>query len=401
MKEEALMEKWQDRTESQKMEYIRQTFQNHEMPVESFSDSIMKRIGDEKMEKRLSKTRGNRFLKKTLVAASAAAVLGAGIIGSGFVSPVMADTLKQIPVVGSIFKDIDDKGLNVAEEKGLSTAPNQSVTHDGVTLKVTDAYYDGSRLALAIEREGIDYDKVMAEQIIEPIEFDSALKEQHAKVTLNQSIRGMLGRAEVKLPNGKNLESQMSSFGDVEGKKNTILYDYRNLSNIETLGNEFELNISVPVTQIAEPFEFKVPVKKVTEGIINLDLDQTKETQEFSYTIIKLELTPATSRLILNEKGKVPSVKEKDGYGTSEMFYEIVDDQGNSFSSAGMFNLPAATHPIVDKDFSPFPQTPKTITVKPFTYSIDGNHQALRNEEGKQVKHYYPELEQTIKLQEE
>lgn len=334
-----------------------------------------------------------------MVVASAAAVLGAGIIGSGFVSPVMAETLKQIPVVGSIFKGIDDKGLNAAEEKGLSTAPNQSVTHDGVTLKVTDAYYDGSRLAFAIEREGIDNDKMMAEMIIEPIEFDPSLTEQHAKVTMNQSEKGLLGSAEVKLPNGKKLESQMSSFGDVEGKKNAILYDYRNLNNIEALGDEFELSISVPVTQIAEPFVIKVPVKKVTEGIIKLDLNQTKEAEEFSYTITKLELTPATSRLQLSEEGKAPTVKEKDGYTTSEMFYEIVDELGNAFSSGGSFNLPAIVYPLVDKDFIPFAQTPKTITVKPFTYSIDENHKALRDEEGKQVKHYYPELEQTIQVE--
>jgi hypothetical protein len=400
------MEKWQDRTEIEKMEYIRQTFQNHEMPVDSFSDLIMKRIGDEGMEKRAVRNGEKKLLKKSLVVASAVAVLGAGIIGSGFVSPVMAETLKQIPVVGSIFKGIDDKGLNAAEEKGLSTAPNQSVTHDGVTLKVTDAYYDGSRLAFAIEREGIDNDKMMAEMIIEaiiePIEFDpEAIEQQYAKVTMNQSERGLLGSAEVKLPNGKELESQMSSFGDVEGKKNAILYDYRNLNNVEALGNEFELSITVPVTQIAEPFVIKVPVKKVTEGIIKLDLNQTKEAQQFSYTITKLELTPATSRLQLSEEGKAPTVKEKNGYTTSEMFYEIVDELGNAFSSSGNFNLPAIVYPMVDKDFSPFPQTPKTITVKPFTYSIDGSHKALRDEEGKYVKHYYPELEQTIQVEQE
>lgn len=165
------------------------------------------------------------------------------------------------------------------------------------------------------------------------------------------------------------------------------------------MGDEFELSISVPVTQIAEPFVIKVPVKKVTEGIIKLDLNQTKEAEEFSYTITKLELTPATSRLQLSEEGKAPTVKEKDGYTTSEMFYEIVDELGNAFSSGGSFNLPAIVYPLVDKDFIPFAQTPKTITVKPFTYSIDENHKALRDEEGKQVKHYYPELEQTIQVE--
>ncbi|WHY20051.1 hypothetical protein QNH28_03230 [Paenibacillus sp. G2S3] len=75
-------------------------------------------------------------------------------------------------------------------------------------------------MAFAIEREGIDNDKMMAEMIIEPIEYDpEVIVQQYAKVTMNQSERGLLGSAEVKLPNGKNLESQMSSFGDVEEKE--------------------------------------------------------------------------------------------------------------------------------------------------------------------------------------
>ncbi|KWX73469.1 DUF4179 domain-containing protein [Paenibacillus jilunlii] len=395
------MEKWQGRTESRKMEDIRQMVQNHEMPVESFSDLIMKRIGEENMEKRASAKRGGRFLKKTLVATSTAAVLGAGIIGSGFVSPVMADTLKQIPIVGNIFKDIEDKGLQVAGEKGLSTAPNQSVSHDGVTLKLTDIYYDGTRLALAIEREGIDNDETMAKQIIEPIEFDPAVKEKKAKVTLDQSVKGLLGSAVIKMPDGKEVAYGMSMSGDVEGKKNTLLYDFRKLSNTEGYGNEFELSVSIPVTQIAEPFEFKVPVKKVTEGIVKLDLNQTKKTQEFSYTIKKLELTPATSRLVVNEAGKVPSLpKPVSGYNASEMLYDIVGDQSNNvLSQQGYFYSPlVTTHPIVDLDFEPFPKAPKTITVKPFTHAVDKDLKPLKDADGKPVKHYYPELEQTIQI---
>lgn len=72
------MEKWQDPTESQKMEHIRQTFQNHEMPVDSFSDSIMKRIGDEGMEKRASRKSGNKFLKKIIGGCRGSSSVGCG-----------------------------------------------------------------------------------------------------------------------------------------------------------------------------------------------------------------------------------------------------------------------------------------------------------------------------------
>ncbi|WP_019913670.1 DUF4179 domain-containing protein [Paenibacillus sp. HW567] len=396
------MEKWQDQTDSRNMEDIRQVVQNHEMPVDSFSEFIMKRIGEEEdMEKRAPIKRGGRFMKKTLVAAAAAAILGAGIIGSGFVSPVMADTLKQIPIVGNVFKDMEDKGLQNAGEKSLFTAPNQSVTHGGVTLKLTDIYYDGTRLALAVEREGIHNDKMMAEQMIEPIKFDPAVKEEHAKITLDQSVKGLLGSAVVKMPDGKEVAYGTSIIGDVDGKKNTLLYDFRKLSNTESYGNEFELSISIPITQIGEPFEFKVPVKKVTEGIVKLDLNQTKKTQDFSYTIKKLELTPATSRLVVNEEGKVPSLpKPVSGYSTSEMFYEIVGDQSNNaLPQLGfIYSSSVTTHPINDLDFDPFPKTPKTITVKPFTQAVDKNFKPLKGADGKPVKYYYPELEQTIQI---
>ncbi|AIQ66849.1 DUF4179 domain-containing protein [Paenibacillus graminis] len=393
------MEKWQNPTDSQKTEDIRQALRDHKMPVDSYSSQIMKRIGELDVEKRKSTKRGSNVLKKTLFAASSAAALGAGIIGTGFVSPVMADTLKQIPIVGNVFKIVEDKGLKAAADKGLSTVPNQSVTHDGVTLKITNAYYDGSRLALAFEREGIDNEEMLGKITIEPIKFDPAVKEKHANTILDQSVKGLLGLPIVKLPDGKEISYGSGSTGDVKGQKNTLLYDLRNLNNTAAFGDEFVLSVSVPVTQVAEPFEFKVPLKKVTEGIVRLDLNQTKTTGEFSYTIKKLELTPATSRLVVDQEGKIPSSpKPAAGYSVSEMFYELSDDQGTAFTSSGSFLLPAIVYPIVDRDFDPFPQGTKKITVKPFTYSIDHNLEPLMDAEGNKVKTYYPELEQTIQI---
>ena len=54
---------------------------------------------------------------------------------TSFISPTMAATLKQVPVLSSIFRLAGDLGLQMADEKGLSTKPQTSVTGQGVYIK--------------------------------------------------------------------------------------------------------------------------------------------------------------------------------------------------------------------------------------------------------------------------
>ncbi|GGF96904.1 hypothetical protein GCM10010912_47070 [Paenibacillus albidus] len=396
------MKQWQNRTESQKMDDIRQTLRNQAMPKDSYSSQIMNQIGEMDMERRKKARRRSKIIKKTLVAVSAAAVLGTVVIATGFISPAWADTIRQIPIVGSVFKITEDRGLSTAGDKGLSTAPNQSVTHDGVTLKVTDVYYDGTRLAIAFEREGIDNEQVVGKIIPKPIKFDPSVKEvKGSRSELDQSVKGLLGIPVVKLPSGEEVQSGNTSTGDIEGKRNTMLFDAKKLLNTDALGNEFELSVSVEVAQIAEPFVFKVPVKKVTEGIIRLDLDQTKTKGEFSYTVKKLELTPAASRLIIHSKGAVPYSSEQTGdYSPSAVYYEIVDQDGVAVKGGnhGVIPIAGLQHPIVDESYDPFAVTPTSITVKPYTLTFDKNLKVLEDAKGQMIKTYITELEQTIQI---
>lgn len=71
------------------------------------------------------------------------------MFGGSVVSPAFAHTLKTIPILGSIFKLIGDKGLEKAEKAGFSTKSNESITVGDSTLTITDYIYYGSRLSLA------------------------------------------------------------------------------------------------------------------------------------------------------------------------------------------------------------------------------------------------------------
>ncbi|ETT53197.1 MULTISPECIES: DUF4179 domain-containing protein [unclassified Paenibacillus] len=377
------MEKWQNQTEKQMLEHIRSSVGRVEFPVDSYNEQIMNRI--EHLETR----GGSKLLKKTLAAASIAAVIGLGTITAGFISPAWADTLSQLPVFNSIFKHTENPGLKLAAEQGLTTSPNMSVTKDGVTLSVTEVFYDGIQLAIGFERAGVADERMLAEITdYKTHEFD-------------QSTKGLLGLPEVTLESGERMGFGSSSTGDVQGQPNTLLLEMRELWNTSALGDEFKVNISVPVAQIAEPFKFQVTVKKLAEGIINLTPGQGASKDSFHYKVKSLDITPAAMRLVVTSEGEVPASPEQTGeYGPTEVFYELVDDAGNVIGPKGLgyAMMKAVQHPIVDSLYNTFPQKPKTITVRPYTMTLDNEPKLLLDADGKPVKTYMKELETTIQI---
>ncbi|OAB40633.1 Tat pathway signal protein [Paenibacillus macquariensis subsp. defensor] len=368
-----------NQTESKEMDTIEQWIRNSEMPRASMSHQIMNKIGDQTM----SKTKSN-FVRKTLVTVSAAAVLGVGVIGTGFVSPAMADALKQIPVIGSIFTGVSDEKLQTAIDQGIATSPNLSVTHDGVTLKVTDLLYDGTRLKFAVEREGVELSSVNA-----------------AYQGNNDGVKGYIESKEVRLlANGKEINYTGGSFGDVPYKENTYHVE---LSNGLSLPDQFELTIQAKVTQIEEPFEFKIPVK-IENNMLVLKPNATETDGKFSYTVKQLEITPTTTRLILDSTGDVPKSPEQTGdYSATMVYYDIVDDQGNEINQdrVGFFNSKPETEYHVNELYQAFAATPKSITIKPYTFTVNTSDWKIVGASNGVAgdKTYLDDLELTIPVQ--
>ncbi|KSU64538.1 hypothetical protein AS034_01490 [[Bacillus] enclensis] len=91
---------------------------------------------------------GHGTKKKILAGAvSAAAVLGL-TLASGFVSPAMNNVLANAPLIGGIFQEFNDQmGVDLASQDAV-TELNQAVTKNGVTVKLTSAYFDGSIVSI-------------------------------------------------------------------------------------------------------------------------------------------------------------------------------------------------------------------------------------------------------------
>lgn len=386
------MEKWQDRRESADMEAIERMIRHSAPPQPSMSGEIMNKIGGMTMSRTSTYARRRtHILKRTAIAASAAAILGGGIVGSGFVSPAMADALKQIPIFSTIFEGTPEAAVRTAMDQGLVQDPNLSVTHDGITLKLSDLLYDGTRLSFILDREGVDFPNAIA-----PFEYQGTPEGQIPK----GYIKGPRPKI---LVNGKEIVFgkdgvRPSVFGDFSKRDNAYIAEIP--KGEANWGNEFELTIQVEVTGVDEAFEFKVPVKTEDNALL-LKPNATKTHEEFSYTVNEMVMTPVTTRLVIDSVGTVPRSPEQTGdYIASMMYYDIVDDRGNVLDQRrkGFFNREPDTEYHIDELYSPFQETPKSITIKPYTLTVNKkNWSAIGASNGSLGdKTYIKELEITI-----
>ncbi|OOC59460.1 Tat pathway signal protein [Paenibacillus ihbetae] len=382
------------------MKELEEMIRESSLPKNSLSYQIMHRIGEREMTMTRTSSKRPNGLKRTILVASAAAVLGGTVIGSGFVSPVMAATLKQIPVLGVLFEGTSEDAVKAAIEQGILSEPNLSVTHDGVTLKVADLLYDGTRLSFILEREGVDLPSTASPYIGEDETIVGNPDNEYIKsrkVAKEDQVKGYIERPRI-LVDGRDVEFGEGGFGDYPPQNNAYMVE---LTKDLKLPDQFELTIQANVTQVNETFEFKIPVNIANKSIVVKPDQATKSDGQFSYTVKQLYISPVSTRLVLDSEGEVPASAEQTGnYSASMVYYELVDDQGNVLTPQKFdyFHSKPKTEYHIDQLFSPVNGTPKSITIKPFTLTVNNKDWSVvghgKNSHGD--KTYLTDLEMTI-----
>lgn len=395
------MNEWSDLTEEELMAHLRRTVKQKEMPQESYANQIMERLNEMSRSSRSERIGRGTWKKKAAISVTAAAMLGGVVMGSGFVSPVMADALKNVPWIGSVFQYNSDSTLQKASTTGLTTAPNLSVTRDGVTLSIKEVMFDGNRLAFVIERQGVDDDTM-----ISPSPPAGAKDEKGnliQTVPLEQQKKGYIYMPDVTIQ-GKNkffgmFSQDVGKTEDGQDIHNMAMFEIMKGLSEMNLPEAFDMSVKLNVSGIQEPFEFVVPVKNLAKGSVVLHPNQTQSSGGFSYTVKQLELTPVTTRLVLDSKGSVPATSEQTGdLSPSKMYYDIVDQDGNPVQQnlIGYLNSRPGTEYHEDEAYKPFDKTPTSITIKPYTLTVKKDWTNVSDSKGEPVKTYHKDLEMTI-----
>ena len=322
------------------------------------------------------RTRKNLRQRVMIITASAAMIFSL-IIVTGLISPTMAATMKEVPLLSSVFKFTRDLGLHAADEKGLSTKLNTSVTHEGFTLNVTEVVYDGTRVAIGIERhhrEGENTKESLSDQISK-IEF-----------LLNGEPLDHTNFSGVFRQPSKDNDSETIEFSDLKSQGGT------------PFPKEFKLTLSITLNGVSEPFKMDIPVSDIG-NYVNLQPNISRKHKNNQLTIEQIILTPITTsittRIALLDKST--SVDFRSGINI-----EVFDEQGREprlvHGNSRRETNKGTSDLIMDLRVHPFETLPKAITIKPYIHLYDGEGSYQLDENGDPKIQYIPELEITIPI---
>ncbi|MGM0883806.1 MAG: DUF4179 domain-containing protein [Bacillota bacterium] len=297
--------------------------------------------------------------RKMTLASAVAAILGVSLLGCGFVSPAMAQTLRQIPLIESVFKIAGDLGLQTAEEKNLTTPINQSITLNGVTVSISEVFYDGSRLTIGLLQHSPDGIKEILE--VEPV--------------INGKSEHFAGSS-----------TDMSNITD----NKTVATLVQFLPG-EKLPDSFDLQLLVFLKGMENNrFEFNFPVRKTSSGSRIVNPIVTKAYGDTTITVQKIQMTPSTTQLVMDIK--LPAWKETVApryalFDDRGIMLQTLHENGRSEKIDNMMNLTTKTQ------FAPFQTIPKFVIIKPYVDEVK-----LKVGENSAVMDHMPSTESPIIL---
>ncbi|WP_090737128.1 DUF4179 domain-containing protein [Paenibacillus sp. Mc5Re-14] len=348
-----------------------------------------------------------RFFRGTAITAASAALIGVMIIGSAFVSPTMAESLKQVPLVDSVFKLAGDLGLQTADQKGLATSVNLSVTHSGITLKVPQIIFDGTRLVVALEKSG----------------GDSPHEPLYPTTNTQGQEEDMVEKIDLFI-NGTSVNSNSSAFNLMYGRpgkdNNSMLIAYMRdpASGKSALPDQFELEVYAKLKGVPEPFRIQTTVHKTKINNKILQPQMSKSNPYLAFTVEKLEITPITTKITTSFKMLTDIAHMPDEYTVEREYnnmknghtiqyskreldildYAVFDEQGRELqllSGSGVPHTQERDSKMITL-FTPFVGTPQKIIFKPYILPTQPGGSALLDANGNWPRHYMDELEITI-----
>ncbi|GAA3412060.1 DUF4179 domain-containing protein [Paenibacillus hodogayensis] len=191
----------------------------------------------------------SRTFNKWWVSTSVAAILGVTFIASGFVSPAIADALKQIPVLGQIYSLWSEKNADpgVQQAEDFITNVNQSVTHGKVTMNIPTLLFDGTRILMNITTPG---NRLASEPNSPPSDANKGSVDKFEVLYKGQPL----------LWNYEHMDGETASSLIVEVF--STYYEPRTTQTTVQFPDQFDLTVNVTLKGYDVPFQFVLPVTK-------------------------------------------------------------------------------------------------------------------------------------------
>lgn len=242
---------------------------------------------------------GRKIKKKKVLAGSAAAVALLGItVASGFINPTMNKVLANAPLIGGIFQEFDDSmGVELANQDAV-TELNQSLTKNGVTVKLTSTYFDGNVVSIT---GFVDEDVEKGGNEKGEVSFD--MNFEHYKGDHDPWLRGKSNDIK-KVENGYNFQWKME-------------YPYKSLKE------NFTLPITIHnINGIKGEWNFNIPIQQEKNRTLAINQEQGYPDDEVKIHIKEILTAKVSSSLVYETVEK---------YKGDEIYFKVIDNKGNVY----------------------------------------------------------------------
>ncbi|MFJ7949990.1 DUF4179 domain-containing protein [Lysinibacillus sp. NPDC096418] len=244
------------------------------------------------------KNRRNSYPRKKFIVSCAIAASFMGLIfSSGFINPKMNQVLAMTPIIGAIYEQFGDKmGLDLARQN-LITELDQSVTKNGVTVKLNNAYFDGGIVSITGHVSG---------------ELEKGINEE-GELSIDVNFEN--GKADHDLwLHGKSTQFKETEKGfEFQWKLN---YPY------ETIKEDFTLPIAIHyINGIKGDWNFDIPITQAEHKTLAINHSRDYQEEGVQININDIKIANASSVLNLETVSKYEDDKID--------IKKAVDDKGN------------------------------------------------------------------------
>ncbi|MDP9701955.1 hypothetical protein J2T16_004921 [Paenibacillus intestini] len=300
--------------------------------------------------------RVHKPLRRTAGAAVAAGVLGLTVFASGFVSPAMADSLRNIPLIGSLFSSIEaDMGLRTAGNEGLTTPVNSSFTYQDVKFKVLETIYDGTRAAFLVHVTAPNLNQGMYDNGKDIVKLSSGVENVFFDV------------------NGSRPDSGLFYTSAGANEPDTLLFEQViPADHTGVIPDQFEAKVKLKLQGMDHEFELTVPFTKSITDTHNVQPNSTIENDLYTVTVNKAEVTPITTRLTASIalKGE-ETLSKKEEKQLREIRFAVYDDQGRQLTALSGEGVYQANQLNWENIYATTAKDVKYLIVKPFKVKDD------------------------------
>ncbi|MEC0370354.1 DUF4179 domain-containing protein [Paenibacillus chibensis] len=301
-----------------------------------------------------------------LLSSAAVFMLCLILLASAFISPTMAKSLKEMPFIQEIYKLTNHMGLQTAEEKGMLEDINQSITKNGVTIRITKLVYTGSTIYFVLEEDTADHKFNNRD-----FSMSGKVNGEYVDMTMSRGPLKKWGRANA--PSATIVTVSHAEYSSKDGQK----YNFP---------DQFTLNLKIGLVDMPKDvFLFDIPVKKneASSRVVTSDAP-AKVWGNCKMALGSIEFTPVMTRLTMHEDNGVRDISDSG----PKFGYLLVDQDGNQVeSTGGSFGsrIKGTDFMAVTTDMDPLPKLPESITIRPYIDDyVTGK------------KTFIPELEMTI-----